>query len=413
MIDLFAKKDPVRVTRRYQFGDFVLDPDQHSLMQLGTLVSIEPKVFDLLLFLVENAGELISRDTLIEFVWQGRIVSDAAVSACVAAARRAVGDNGQSQAIIRTVARRGFLCCADVEIIDDPSVAAQRELSPRLQFTKNREGKSLAYTLAGEGPPIIHTTFGGTSIEADWNSPFFRPLLDAIRAKNTLVRFDEMGSGHSDLEMDSAGVEAVAYDLLSVADAIGLDRFSLFSQSGSALSAVFLAAHYPDRVQSMVLNGGYVEGRNVRQNTTGTPEMLGMISEGWDKPESSFLLAYSLLYFPEGPLDLAKDIVEILHKSCPAENMLRMRKSHSDASVADLLPMVQCPTLIVHARNDSIHPLSQARKLAAGIANSELLVLDSANHVPMPKSPDWDAFLEATLSFLNGNMDHFRKPKTY
>ncbi|PSL17799.1 alpha/beta fold hydrolase [Shimia abyssi] len=408
MIDPIVKEDSVRAMQKYKFGGFVLDPEQHSLMHSGAPVSIEPKVFDLLLLLVKNAGELISRDTLIERIWQGRIVSDSAISACVAAARRAVGDDGQSQAVIRTVARRGFLCCAEVEVVETADEAQSRELSPRLQFTKNREDKSLAFTVTGEGPPIIYKTFGGTSIEADWNSPFFRPLLDAIRAKNTLVRFDEMGSGHSDLEMNPDRVEAVAYDLLSVADAIGLDRFSLFSQSGSALSAVFLAAHYPDRVQSMVLNGGYVEGRNVRQNTTGTPEMLGMISEGWDKPDSSFLLAYSLLYFPEGPLDLAKDIVEIMHKSCPAENMLRMRKSHSDASVADFLPMVQCPTFIVHARNDSIHPLSQARKLAAGIAGSELLVLDSANHVPMPKSPDWNAFLEATLSFLNGNMDHFR-----
>lgn len=410
MIDPFAKKDPERAARRYKFGDFVLDPDQHSLMQSGTLVSIEPKVFDLLLLLVENAGELISRDTLIEFVWQGRIVSESAISACVAAARRAVGDDGQSQAIIRTVARRGFLCCADVEIVEALSYVPPREPSPRLQFTKNREGKSLAYTLTGEGPPIIYTTFGGTSIEADWSSPFFRPLCDAIRAKNTLVRFDEIGSGNSDLDMDSAGVEAVAYDLLSVADALELERFGLFSQSGSALSAVFLAANYPDRVQSMVLNGGYAEGRNMRPDTTGTQEMFGMISEGWDKPESSFLLAYSLLYFPEGPLDLAKDIVEILHKSCPAENMLRMRKAHNEASVVDLLPKVQCPTLIVHARNDSIHPLSQARKLAAGIAKSELLVLDSANHVPMPNSADWGTFLDAALSFLNANTGHFLKP---
>lgn len=171
MIDPFPKEGTVRVKRRYKFGDFVLDPDQHSLMQSWRQVSIEPKVFDLLLLLVKNAGELISRDTMIEIVWQGRIVSESAVSACVAAARRAVGDNGQSQAIIRTVARRGFLCCADVEIFDGQNITPPRELSPRLQFTKNREGKSLAYTVSGEGPPIIYTTFGGTSIEADLSLP--------------------------------------------------------------------------------------------------------------------------------------------------------------------------------------------------------------------------------------------------
>ena len=126
-----------------------------------------------------------------------------------------------------------------------------------------------------------------------------------------------------------------------------------------------------------------------------------MISEAWDKPDSSFLLAYSLLYFPEGPLNLAKDIVEIMKASCPAENMLKMRAAINAETVVELLPQVICPNLVIHARKDSIHPLEQARKLAAGIPNSELLVLDSANHVPMPNSPGWDAFLETTIQFLN------------
>lgn len=80
MIDPFAKENTVRGTRKYKFGDFVIDPERHSLMQSGTPVSIEPKVFDLLLLLVKNAGKLISRDTLIQIVWQGRIVSESAIS---------------------------------------------------------------------------------------------------------------------------------------------------------------------------------------------------------------------------------------------------------------------------------------------------------------------------------------------
>ena len=386
---------------RYKFGTFILDPKQHSLTKSDVAIAIEPKVFDLLHLLVANSGELVSHDQLIAEVWQGRIVSDSAISACVAAARRAVGDDGQRQAIIQTVARRGFKCCAPVEIEQTADRQNAKSRPPKLQFTKNREHKTLAYALAGEGPPIMYTTFAGTSIESDWSSPFFRPLFDALCAQNTLVRFDGIGWGQSELEMASAGVEAVAYDMLSVADAAGLDRFGVFSQSGSALSAVFLAAHYPDRVSALVLNGGYAEGRNLRPETSGTQQMLGMISEAWDKPDSSFLLAYSLLYFPEGPLDLAKDVVEIMNKSCPAENMLRTRQALYDASVVDLLPKVQCPTLIVHARKDPIHPLTQARKLATGIPNSELLVLDSSNHLPMPYCADWDAFLEATISHLN------------
>lgn len=75
----------------------------------------------------------------------------------------------------------------------------------------------------------------------------------------------------------------------------------------------------------MVLTGGYAEGRDLRPETSGTQDMFGVMSEAWGKPDSRFLLAYALLYFPEGPLDLAKDIVESMNASCPAENMVRMR----------------------------------------------------------------------------------------
>ena len=393
----------------YRFGAFTLDPEQHSLTKSGIPVPVEPKVFDLLRLMVENAGELITRDRLIKEIWHGRIVSDAAISACVAAARRAVGDTGQEQAIIRTVARRGFTCSAEVQIVSKKPLRHTAP-PPSIQFTRTHDGKALAYAVAGAGPPLLYTTFGGTSIEAQWSSPFFRPLFDAICAQNKLLRFDSIGTGQSDLDMASAGIEAEALNMLSAADAAGLERFALFCQAGSALSGVYLAAHYPERVTAMVLNGGYAEGRNLRADTTGTQAMFGMISEAWDKPESSFLLAYALLYFPEGPLDLAKDIVEIMHKSCPEENMLRMRQAFNDASVLDVLPKVQCPTLIVHAREDPIHPLTEARKLAAGITNSELVVLNSANHVPMPGSADWQAFLKVTLGFLQ-DRDHPDKTK--
>ncbi|MEM6311043.1 MAG: hypothetical protein AAF754_13450 [Pseudomonadota bacterium] len=236
-------------------------------------------------------------------------MSDPAISACVSAARRAVGDDGQTQAIIRTVARRGFTFCATVEV-DQPSTSRPLSaLPPRSQFIQNHEQKSLAYALAGSGPPILFTTFGWTSIEADWSSPFFRPLFDAICAQNTLLRFDQIGSGHSDRDMGSVSVAALANDTLRAADAAGFDRFAVFSQSGPAISTVYLTAHHSDRVKAMVLNGGYAEGRNLRPDSSGTQEMFGVISEAWDRPNSSFLLAYSLLHFPEGPLDLAKDIV--------------------------------------------------------------------------------------------------------
>ena len=99
----------------YQFGRCVIDSDKHSLEVSGIKRHIEPKAFDLLLLLVERSGEVVSQDTLIEKVWKGRIVSDSAISVRINAARKAVGDDGNKQAIIKTVPKRGFRLLADVK----------------------------------------------------------------------------------------------------------------------------------------------------------------------------------------------------------------------------------------------------------------------------------------------------------
>ena len=386
---------------RYNFADCTLDIGRHTLSRAGQAVPVEPMVFDLLRLLVETRDTLISRERMIQAIWDGRIVSDSAISACIAAARRAVGDDGKAQAIIRTVPRRGIQCVAEVQRLTDAPPDPDRQLSPRIRFTRNRDGKALAYAVSGSGPPVLFLSFPGTDLEADWASPFFRPLFDALGARNTLLRFDPLGTGQSDLRTVSADPAATAQDMLSVLDAAGVRRVHLFCQSGTSLAAVHFAAAYPDRVGRMVLNGGFAEGRNRRADDGAAEQVHAMISEGWARPGSSFLLAYALLFFPEGPLDLARDVVEIMQRSCPAENMLRMREATNKASVRDLLPAVRCPTMIVHARRDSMHPLSQARILAAGIERSELLILESANHVPMPGSADWPGFVDAVCGFLN------------
>lgn len=93
---------------KYRFADCCLDTDRHVFDRGGRAIHLEPQVFDLLVCLVRAAGELVTRETLLAEVWKGLHVSDAAVSARINAARRAVGDDGRVQRIIGTVARRGF-----------------------------------------------------------------------------------------------------------------------------------------------------------------------------------------------------------------------------------------------------------------------------------------------------------------
>ncbi len=98
----------------YLFEDYSLDTERRELRRGTDLISVEPQVFDLLLFLIRNRTRVVSRDDLIAEVWNGRIVSESALYSRITAARQAIGDSGEAQRLIRTVARKGLRFVADV-----------------------------------------------------------------------------------------------------------------------------------------------------------------------------------------------------------------------------------------------------------------------------------------------------------
>ncbi len=109
---------------KYQFTDFEIDLGQQELRRRGQAVHIEPQVFDLIVHLVRNRERIVSKDELIETIWNGRIISEAALSSRINGARRALGDNGNDQALIRTLHKRGFRFVGEVQAIEAPAVSA-------------------------------------------------------------------------------------------------------------------------------------------------------------------------------------------------------------------------------------------------------------------------------------------------
>ena len=100
---------------QFHFSDHVLDVDLRELTRGGESVAVEPQVFDLLVHLIENRDHVVTKDDLIETVWDGRIVSESTLTSRINAARRAVGDSGKDQIMIRTLARKGFRFVGDVQ----------------------------------------------------------------------------------------------------------------------------------------------------------------------------------------------------------------------------------------------------------------------------------------------------------
>src|SRR5688572_29769882 len=93
----------------------MLDADRRELRRGSEMIEVEPQVFDLLLYLVQNRDHVVSKDDLIAAVWGGRIISDSTLQSRINAVRKAVGDSGEQQRLIRTIARKGvrFVCAVD------------------------------------------------------------------------------------------------------------------------------------------------------------------------------------------------------------------------------------------------------------------------------------------------------------
>src|SRR3954463_13158905 len=99
----------------FTFRDCELAFRGRRLRRSGAVVHVEPQVFDLLVFLITNRERIVSKDEILDAVWDGRIVSEAALSSRINAARKALGDNGNDQQLIRTFHKRGFRFVAEAQ----------------------------------------------------------------------------------------------------------------------------------------------------------------------------------------------------------------------------------------------------------------------------------------------------------
>ena len=390
----------------YRFGPCELDDARHSFSVEGTERPLEPQVFDLLHLLVRQPGILVTRDVLVDAVWGGRIVSESTIAARINAARRAVGDDGQAQRIIRTVPRRGIQLVCPVETAADGPPAAPPpapDEPQRVRLTRSRDGTLIAFATTGRGAPLLRGGHWLTHLEQDWRSPVWRPLLDALGRDFAVTRYDQRGTGLSGREVGRLDLEAMTDDMEAVADAAGLDGFPIYAASQAVPVAVNFAVRHPERVRRLVLYGGFAVGRALREDDAERAEgeaFLTLVRAGWGRPDSAFIRAFSTLFMPDASKEQIDGFVQIQLASAAPELAARLRAAILRFDVGGLLGAVQAPTLVIHARSDTVQPLDQGRLLAAGIPGAELLVLESRNHIPLPQDPAFAELIAAVRGFL-------------
>lgn len=191
----------------YAFDNCILDTEQYQLSVSGKTVAMEPLVFDLLVYLIEHRDRVVTREELFESLWKNKVVTDAALGARLRDARRAIGDSGSRQGIIKTVHGRGYQFVANLK----PSAEAPgRAPSPRagaeysledqatVRYCRSSDGVSIAHATAGEGEPVVIVGSWMTHLQEDWQNPAWGPYIKHLAKDFRIIRYDQRGNGMSD-----------------------------------------------------------------------------------------------------------------------------------------------------------------------------------------------------------------------
>ena len=132
---------------RYVFEDYSFDRARRELHRGAEAITVAPQVFDLLDYLIRNRERVVSKDDLINAVWDGRVVSDAALTTRLNVARGVIGDSGQEQRLIKTLPRKGFRFIGLVQELEGPesATATGTRAEPRNRPSPSPTGPRLRY----------------------------------------------------------------------------------------------------------------------------------------------------------------------------------------------------------------------------------------------------------------------------
>ncbi|CTQ51745.1 Arylesterase [Roseibium album] len=271
-----------------------------------------------------------------------------------------------------------------------------------VKFCHAFDGIKIAYATVGDGPPLVKAPNWMTHLEYEWESPVWRHFLGEFSKNRTLIRFDQRGNGLSDRDVANLSFDSFVRDLEAVVDELNIDRFPLLGISQGCAISIAYAVRHPERVSKLILYGGFVFGAAKRDpESCGVSDAINtLIRHGWGQDNSGIREMYAAKLIPGGTKEQMDWYTELMRVSASPENALLLREAMSQVDISDLLPAVQAPTLVLHARNDAIAPFEEGRTVAAQIPNARFVALDGKNHILLEDEPAWSKFVEEVMRFL-------------
>jgi len=283
-----------------------------------------------------------------------------------------------------------------------PPAAVQR--SQTIRFCTTADHVRIGYATVGRGAPLVKTANWLNHLEFDWNSPVWRHWIHELSRDHLLVRYDERGNGLSDWDVADISFEAFVRDLETVVDELRLERFTLLGISQGVAVSIAYAVRHPERVERLVLYGGYLKGwrrRGDPREIERREAMMKLLMNGWGHDNPAFRQIFTTLYIPEATPEQIRWFNELQRISCSPATASRLTHSFSDIDVSDLATRVGRPALVFHCRNDAGIPFDQGRAVASAIPNARFVPLESRNHLILEHEPAWARFVTELRAFLS------------
>lgn len=279
----------------------------------------------------------------------------------------------------------------------------KQSIRQSIRYLTTRDGVRLAWASTGSGPSLVKAANWLTHLQYDLESPVWRHWLEFFSEHFRFVRYDERGCGMSQWEVPDVSLPRWVDDLEAVIEAAECKEPAILlgiSQGGAACIAY--AVRYPERVSHLILYGGYASGwakRGDEQGLRRFQAIVELIRLGWGTDTVAFRQVFTSRFAPGASVQQLAWFNELCRRTTTPEIAAHLMLARSEIDVRELLPKLKVPTLVIHAVDDQVTPLSASRELAADIPNAQFVQLESKNHVLLADEPAWEEFKEIILEF--------------
>lgn len=277
-----------------------------------------------------------------------------------------------------------------------------------IRLTKSYDGTSLAWAMTGDGPSLVKASNWLTHLQYELDSPVWRHWIEFFGAHYRFIRYDERGCGMSQADVAEYSLDRSVEDLEKVIEVAEPRKpFVLLGISQGGATAIRYALAHPEHVSHLVLYGVYAQGRAVageREVEERYRAIIALTRLGWGQNNPIYRQLFTSRFIPGASDVQLRWFTDLCRRTVAPEMAARIMESRLYIDVAEMLPRVTVPTLVLHAHDDECVGFSQGRLIAASIPDAKFVELDSRNHILLEAEPAWGRFKEEVLAFTNAGL---------